>query len=45
VSFVKSRSLRKKDRAGKPVMNLEISSLQQLAIYYELDSSEDNDFD
>ncbi|AHW95845.1 hypothetical protein [Enterobacter asburiae] len=35
----------KKDRTGKPVINLEISSLQQLAIYYELDSSEDNDFD
>ena len=34
----------KKDRTGKPVINLEISSLRQLAIYYELSSSEDNDF-
>ncbi|WP_426761719.1 hypothetical protein ACP6EW_12435 [Hafnia paralvei] len=30
----------RKDRAGKPVINLEISSLRQLAIYYELSSSE-----
>lgn len=35
----------KKDRAGKSVINLEVSSLRQLAIYYELNSSEDNDLD
>ena len=35
----------KKDRAGKSVINLEVSSLRQLAIYYELNSSEDNVFD
>ncbi|HFN3649824.1 MULTISPECIES: hypothetical protein [Enterobacter cloacae complex] len=35
----------KKDRVGNPVINLEISSLRQLAIYYELNSSEDNDLD
>lgn len=32
----------RKDRAGKPVINLEISSLRQLAIYYELNSSIDD---
>ncbi|WP_459176862.1 hypothetical protein [Ewingella americana] len=33
----------RKDRAGKLVINLEISSLRQLAIYYELNSNtEDN---
>ncbi|MEO5523425.1 hypothetical protein ABI309_11640 [Citrobacter youngae] len=35
----------KKDRTGKPVINIEISNLRQLAIYYELNSSEDNDSD
>lgn len=31
----------RKDRAGKPVINLEISSLRQLAIYYELNLSKE----
>lgn len=31
----------RKDRAGKPVINLEISSQRQLAIYYELNHSKE----
>lgn len=30
------------DRAGKPAINLEISSLRQMAIYYELISSKED---
>ncbi|MGJ0629983.1 hypothetical protein [Xenorhabdus bovienii] len=32
----------REDRAGKSVINLEISSLRQLAIYYELNSSKED---
>lgn len=32
----------REDRAGKPVINLEISSLRQMAIYYELNSSKED---